>query len=262
MKTYLSGGSVSVTIDLTDDDGQDYEATSVFYRVFDEADVDVIAPSFAPGFVGGSTSVTITVGEADNTLAVGTLKGIRTIELIITNTNGTFNKLVTYAIATSTQLTKGVNSYQTLSEALLSSLDIPNLIAWESATEKERISALIEAHGRLGKLRYSIKSLVDSQNHLSMSNEINNMAQLSADELAGLPVEFLTALRKAQIAEADTALGGDPIDEQRRGGLMATSIGEVSQMYRPGAPLVMAVSARALRYLTGYVKFGVGIGRT
>lgn len=262
MKSYYSGFDTAITIDLVDDDGNQYIANSAQYRVLDESEVEIVPPGAATLQDAGA-SVLVSVPALSNTLAPGVFRGLRRIELMVNTGEGTVLQSESYMIVANEQLIVGVNSYQAYSEAQLNSMDIPNLAAWGDATQKERIAALVESHTRLGRLQYSISSLADAQDRLTPAavTNISNMAELTAAELSALPGSFMLALKKAQIIEADTALGGDPIDEQRRGGLMSTSIGEVSQMYRPGAPLVLAVSARALRYLTGYVKFGMKIGR-
>jgi hypothetical protein len=90
---------------------------------------------------------------------------------------------------------------------------------------------------------------------------ITNIGLLTAAEIEALPALFLQALRMAQIAESDSILGGDPVGELRREGLMSKTVGESSQMYRPGKPLVMPVSDRAMRYLAGYVRRSLVVGR-
>jgi len=260
MKTYLASNDVVETIILDDDDGVPYAATGVTYRVYDENDVNVVSTTPVT-LVDGALDVAITVGASSNELPIGQVRGLRTIELLIETASGMFGKRVSYVVLNGEVVVKGENSYQTFSEALLGAMDLPGLVAWQDATRDERVAALVDSHSRLAKLRFSIK-YDNGQTRLGGATEIADIRNLSLEEFLALPLEFISSLQKAQIVEADTALGGDPIDEQRRGGLMSSTVGEVSQMYRSGTPLILPVSERALRHLTGYVKFGIGVGRS
>lgn len=262
MDVYRSGSAVSATISLIDSFGISIVAASVDYRVVDESGVELKAIA-ATGFAAGDTVVTIAVSGLLNQLAVDKLKGLRILELKITDDLGSVIYLShEYAIEVETGLVMMVNSYQTLNQAKLLTLDMPDQIAWMSANDRRKQAALIEAFERIGKLRFNI---YDS-NFPSRDNLIypaaSHLNSLTSVEFAQLPTLFTNAVLKAQIIEADVILGGDPISKKREEGLMSNSVGESSVMFRPGKPLITAVSKRALDQLSGWVTFSIQIGRT
>ena len=87
-----------------------------------------------------------------------------------------------------------------------------------------------------------------------------NIGNISEVDLTLIDSDLLAAIAKAQIAEADFMMGGDTVEDKRRTGLMSETVGESSNMFRPGKPLVLAGSEKALRYLTGYITWSRRIG--
>ena len=164
--------------------------------------------------------------------------------------------------------------------ALLTALDIPALEAWDGASEDQRIAALIDARERIVQLNFNLlnsnvnfgqdslqyvpegqyQSSYVARNSLFIFH--GNLAILTPQQFTTLPERFKTALRKAQVAEADRILGGDPYDEKRQSGLVMEQVGESRQMFRAGKALTLPVCRRALGYLSYYVTFNKRIGRS
>lgn len=279
MNSYRSGSLVIEEILLLSDVGNTYDAISVDYRVLDETDTELVTSTSISTFVAGDVSVTITVPTMINTLPMGELKGMRAIELKLTLADTTVFYFTTYyVVARESTLITMTNSYQTLSQAKLMLLDMPDMLGWESATDKKRSAAMIESFYRLGLLKYDIYGLlIPSRENTVVTNRLNldlldtqavsyyrtrpSLSTLSLEEFIGLPILFTDAVKKAQISEADIILGGDPVQKKRDEGLMSESVGESSSMFRPGVPLALPVNKRTLNYLSGWVTYRAHIGR-
>ena len=74
--------------------------------------------------------------------------------------------------------------------------------------------------------------------------------------------EAREAAMQAQLAEANDVLEVDSIAERRRQGLILETIGEVKQMFSSIIPAQMAVSSKAMSYLSRYLASGKKIGRS
>ena len=247
MNIYRDGSSVIAAIKYIDGNGNAIEPVNVSYVIYDEERTEIVSQTVV-ALAAGDTEASITVDGLHNVLGEEEDRILRVVEITMTTVNSEkFTNTFVYIIEVSDTLDVMWNSYQTYEQALLNSMNIANLPGWEAATEQKRKSALAEAFHLLGKLSY--KDIDDL-------NAYDDAAFLELDET------FQYSIRLAQIAEADNLLGGNSLDEQRRNGLMASSIGEVSQMYRSGKPVIMPVCTRALRLLTGFIKFGMNIGRS
>ncbi len=276
---YLSGTDVSVVIPFADQAGNQLAVTSAKYRVTNQAGVELTPPTDAT-LETDAASVTVQIPAAKNTVAVGATREIRNVELYCVVGGNTVILSQAYALTSTAPLQTGLNSFQTYSEALLTALDIPALEAWDGASEDQRIAALIDARERIVQLNFNLlnsnvnfgqdslqyvpegqyQSSYVARNSLFIFN--GNLAILTPQQFMTLPERFKTALRKAQVAEADRILGGDPYDEKRQSGLVMEQVGESRQMFRAGKALTLPVCRRALGYLSYYVTFNKRIGRS
>ena len=276
---YLGGTDVSVVIPFVDQAGNQLVVTSAKYRVTNQAGSELIGPTNV-SVATDATSVTLQIPAAVNTVAVGATREIRNVELYCVASGNTIILSQAYALTSTSPLQTGLNSFQTYSEALLTALDIPALEAWDSASEEQRIAALIDARERIVQLNFNLlnsnvnfgqdslqyvpegqfQSSYVARNSLFIFN--GNLAILTPAQFNTLPERFKSALRKAQVAEADRILGGDPYDEKRQSGLVMEQVGESRQMFRTGKALQLPVCRRALGYLSYYVTFNKRIGRS
>lgn len=248
MLRYANESAVTVTLDSADKAGNPINAATAEYRVVDETGADVVARVAVPGFTAGDTSVTINVTSLQNTLAAGSNRALRKVYVYLTAADGTsvVNETA-FIIETQDYLQRGSNSFQTYEEAIFKSLDIPNLDSWDAASDQERKAALVAAYHQMVRLTF-----VDDDGY-----DIYDIADYTSVELDAMTTGLYEALKRAQIVEADELMSGDGVADLRRDGLMASSIGEVSQMFRPGKPILLPISRRALRYLAGYVSYAI-----
>lgn len=289
MDIFLAGTPVALTVALQDRNGNALEVASIEYRIVKQDGSEVVARAPLASFGGGSEAVIEVPAEINavaeiNPAAVTAaqidsffVRESRTVELFCTDGIGNtvlLNK--TYALEPAETLIAGLNSFQSFSQAELVAMDIPQLAGWNSSGEKDKIAALIEARLQICQLRFNIiNSNVNwGQDNLNYVPEgayptpyagmfmfNGNLALITPSNFAHLPPRFKLALCRAQVAQADAVLGGDPVDVRRKEGLILESIGEVKQMFRGGKPLDLPVSRRALKYLSPFVSFSQRIGR-
>lgn len=292
MNIFLAGTPVALVIPLADRSGNLLAVDAVSYRVVDHTGKEIVALNPLTGFAVGDTEATVTVpGILNNIVGIPAnltgqqidafqVRETRTVELLLTVASNTILLNQAYALEPTDPLVVGINSYQTFAQAELCALDIPNMAAWNAATDGDKIAALVDARSHINQLNFwmmnsnanwgqdalnfvpegqFVTSFAAGGGHSFLFN--GNLALLTPTQFLKLPVRFLMALSKAQVAEADSIMGGDPVSERRKEGLLLESIGEVKQMYRSGKPLDLPVSKRALRYLSQFVSFSKRIGR-
>lgn len=260
---FLAGTDLAFTIPLTDDGGAAFVAASAEFRVLDGEHVQLTPYAPVPGFVAGSGSALVTVLAAQNALPAGVVEAAREIELRCTLADSSRKLVVkTYTLQAETgTLVRGVNTIVTLASADMLADRMTAASSWLSSNRKQKIAALIEAYGRLSKLRLIPLDnfYYDRGSNPFRAHTATSLADLSVSEVMELDGKLLDALAHAQVAEADVILSGDPIAARRREGLILDTIGEVKQMFRGGKPLELPVSRRALDYLSAYVSLGAKV---
>jgi hypothetical protein len=273
MDAFLHGTEVKLVVPLTDAVGNQLSVSAIEYRVVDQLGVELVPKTTVTGFVADATTATITVLVASNTLPVGAARALRQVDLYCTVGGNIVLLTAAYAITQPDVLVVGVNSFQSYAAAQFIALDIPNIAGWDGASDAQRTAALIDAREHVCQLSFQRLNQRFGQNSLdylpegtrdvgsNMFGFTGDLKQLTPAQFTGLPPEFLAALYKAQVAEANVILGGDPVEAKRLDGLLLDSVGESRQMFRPGKPLQLPVSRRALAYLSQFVTFSKRIGR-
>ena len=240
MEIYRDGSIVKVEMQFVDDNDNLVSPTSATYRVLSEDNTELVAETTVT-INDGDSGTAITVNSPENTLAVGAIKGLRTVELTMVTALGIVTSTSRYVVEAANTLVVGETSFQTYNQALLTSLDMVGIDIWSGSTDRQKKAAMIEAYVNITKLNF-------------------NIGNISEVDLTLIDSDLLAAIAKAQIAEADFMMGGATVEDKRRTGLMSETVGESSNMFRPGKPLVLAVSEKALRYLTGYITWSRRIG--
>lgn len=277
MAAYLTGSSSTITLDLVYEDGSAIEVQSVTYALYNKADVQLIAPTSVLTFAVGDTFATVTIAGINNTLAVSELSDVRKLLMFATTPTGEVVKLEKiYIIKSSTELSFMVNSYQTIQEAELTAYNIPNLEAFEFASQSAKTSALKEAFNHLGMMTYSVDynylggslDYVTEFNTMTSGSPVSNVGRrttvvnkinlLPPSYIAMLPDNFIAKLRVAQVIEANYILSGDESVDDR---VVTRKVGESTTTWGQNKVLSLSVSKRALESLTGYLHYGSNLGR-
>lgn len=228
------------------------------------------------------SEVIVQTSEEVNTLKEETSRDIRIICLKAkTRSGAVFSLEYAYGLTIADPLTVGVNSFMTYRQAQKMAMDMPKLNNWESMSQSQRISALLEAKQRICRLAFDFGQVqldMTKQDYVVQAagkprcvqvGEIFGvyggsvkLEDLSVEDFEALPTKFRIALMQAQLAEANDVLEVDSIAERRRQGLILETIGEVKQMFSSIIPAQMAVSSKAMSYLSRYLASGKKIGRS
>lgn len=264
MDVYGSGTDVIVTVDLIDAQGNVITPDSASYEVFDESGASLTIGVLV--VAGNESSLDVTVGAAFNGLVSPAVQGARLVRLAVVSSSGTHQIEKAYVIETPAFLSIPTESGQTELQANMLAVNIPGLDAWETATDRERKSALRVAWERLSRLAYRPWRDYDDSSAVSADNQSLLLGDFRLNELdaakwAALPAPFVAALKRAQLVEANIALAGDPVWDRRVDGLLSKTVGESSEMFRSGKPVINAVSSKTMRELAGFIDFSLRIGR-
>lgn len=274
MNVFSANTAVTLDVPLQDRNGNPLSVSGVSYRVTDQNGTELVPVTTLDGFIANAPVATIVVPAEINALAADTLMALRQVTLLCTVGANTVTLHAPYGLSVFDPLKSGVNSFMTYAQAQFVALTLTGIEGWDGADEQARIVALIEARTRILRLNFdpygrnntnqSVLSLIPNGSRVVRAPGVawvGDLSLLTPEQFNQLPVDFMTALRQAQLVEANAILGGDTIDQKRRDGLVQDNIGESRQMFRSGKPLELPVARRTLGYLTGYVTYSLRTGR-
>lgn len=251
MKVYAAETAVDLVIPLIDDEGRDLAASAVSYRVLDdESNVVQASTSLTGPF---AAKVTITVSSATNTLATGTI-GFRRVEVTITTATAVEKSTVDYLLEKTQPFLIPDNSFMTYETALIVARMVTPLVGWDTASAETRKFALFRAFDQLKSFTYQFRLTTGDV-------ETTTITELDEESFAVITTSQLADFRKAQLMQADYLLGGSAIEKNIQDGLQSSTIGEISQFYRPRPTLNLAVCRNALSYIGKYIDWNMKIGR-
>ena len=251
MKVYAAKTAVDIVVPLVDDEGRDLVPTAVSYRILDDEGGVVQAPLTVSGPF--SNKVTITVSAANNTLFGATI-GFRRVEITITTVAAVEKVNIDYILEETQPFVVPSNSFMTYETALVVARMVTPLNGWDAASPETRRFALFRAFDQLNAFTYQFR-------YTTGDIETMTIAELDAESFDLMMTSQLADFRKAQLMQADFLLGGSPIEKDIQDGLQSSTIGEVSQFYRPRPTLNLAVCKNALSYIGKYIDWNVKIGR-
>lgn len=286
---YTAGTDVTLTVPIpTDTDGNTVTPTAISYSVTDAAGVAIVTgvsvtlPTPDPS----ATTLAVVIPAIDNTLipvAVDPLTGsvpfksirdLRVVTVTVTWATGTLDNTQSYIINNASPLIRMVNSFITWPETILARYEMSNLDGWDAASDPERVAALGLAWKNMLSLRYRFPIGVASQSRImdfygsSVDNVFGRIFMVMADisfynaaDFAAWPQLFTQALTRAQMAEANNILLGDPIGDKRNAGVLSETTGESSMSFRKVPEVRMPVCPSALIQLRGYIQTSVLVAR-
>jgi hypothetical protein len=252
---YPENTEVTVTVDLP----ANATLSAVTRTVLDETGVG-ISPS-QPVSLPAPGDVTIDITISANLNVSPGRRAARVVQVSFATDKGIFTSQVIYVIAKPDQLIPLENTFVSSAEAALTRLDMPALDGWDASDETNRNAALITAHRSLCKLSYRYKNnAAILQSRVTWGEPessgyiyIVDIESLAAEEWAQVPILVRQALQRAQMAEADVLLKGDPVGDKRRAGIVSETVGESSMFLKQTPEVRMGVSAEALEHLAGYI---------
>lgn len=277
MERYLAGTSVKATISLTDRFGNKIEAVSVEYEVLDQTGATKVERTPVTGFDPTEDSFIVTVpASANSVTGTSVPREMRRVTAYLKQAdNSEIPQSVVYAVERDDPLIVGINSFQTLDGAEMTSMDIAVPDDWDMADEKDKIRALIDARNRICTLSFDLSVLNRQMNDVSFIPEgvsltgtrmslwsiKGNLSELTIEQFNNLPPIFLRALREAQVMDAVETLAPDKVAKKRMQGLILDTIGETKQMFTSARPVESAASKGAMKILSRFLTSTITLGR-
>ena len=260
---YLAGNDVTLPIELLDDDGNTILGNSVTYKVTDERGAVIVPITLLATFTANDISITLVITALQNTLPVTTdvtsLRGLRFIEIYISNDTGIVKKEFSYIIESDNLLVAGINSFQSYQLAIFNAGSIDKVNAFNAAHKSDKIIALIRSRQLIGRL--SFKYGFDNFQYLSRNFHSREILLATQAQFEAYPVQFKEALARAQVIQANDLLDDNEVTQLRKDGLTSIQVGEAKQSFRFDAPLETVVSRRTMKELAKYINYTVRVSR-
>ena len=259
---YPANTPASFTIPLTDGAGNPVSPVTVTWNVLDEDGGQLNDSAVILNVAPGTTSIEINVPSDLNALVEGQIRGVRVVAIDFDGLG--LSTSVSYMVERTAALVVMTNSFQTYERGLVTRAELGQALpAFDSAVKNRQVAALETAFRKLCRIQYKFALSGDPRNYVNWDEEIGvdhriyrvvrDISLITPDEFAAFTDGFKSALRRAQIVEANAVLGGDPITEKRLSGIVSETVGESSMFLKSAAPLTLPVSRAAFTELTGYV---------
>lgn len=283
MLTYPENYDVTLNVPFIDRNGNTVTPVSISANLYDETDA-LIANLGAITFDPAQPSVNITIPAASNVLQAGVIRAGRILRVAIVTAAGTLNTSTSYIVESDTTLVFMKNTWLSLEAAEIRALDHVDFLGWAGASDSERKTALVNAFNRITMLPMKFLNPASVQNNvdpavLAIDTPWDIIAEwyrstqnytfidgggwtdLTADTFnTTFPVEFQTALRNAQIIEANYILTSNPYLVKSLQGVESEKVGESSVTLRR-VLVDYGIGPQTLRALAGFLNSKIKIAR-
>lgn len=245
---YPAGQSRSFSVEFVDSDGNPVTPASASYVLLDDSESEVIPQtlldvSSAPSFVD------ILIDAPFNALS-GSNRAFRQLIVSFQDSQGSsFVVEVPYLLESIGSVVAGENSFASYGSLVLESLNLANMEAFNEATISDQRAALINAWHNISNV--SITGI----------DNITRTNQITSDVLNTLSSRVLQKLKQSQLIEANFILGGNPVEDRRRTGMISDSSGESAQFFRTSKPIELPICKEAANALRGLINWNMKLAR-
>lgn len=264
MKAYPEDFSVIVEIPLTDLNGDPLTDILDITGTLHDAEDRIVEDAIPVPFMSGDSQVELTIHGSLNRLDPREVKSARVLRVAIETTQGTIRKSFSYLIVGDVRLEMMVNSFMSEEMVDLMVGDMTSLSGWTSAPTEQRISALVEAYNKVTRIPLRFFERDEDGRQLRTADHIilpHMWSAITPAKFLTYPDDFKSALRRAQITEANELLQGDGLMRRHRGGVVSETIGESSVTLKPGSVIDYGMSSQTMNCLRGFVYSVVKIAR-
>lgn len=260
-------------LDLT---GVKIPAVSASWELLDE-NGEILDAGAVADFDAALDSVTFEVPGSSLSLTAGTSVAGREVVVYLTGADSSETEVRDYFLVTSpTPLSVMNNSFVTYPEALAIRTQFAAMHGWDGVDRERQCMALAQAFRNLCRMSYKVPGYngsIDNQDKAywgvgtdegifwDRGGRRVRVATLTPKQFRELPDAFRTALKRAQLAEAGSLLGGDPIEEKRRSGIISETVGESSAFFVSRPYLSLPISKPAYEEVARYIYMKIGISR-
>lgn len=250
MNKVIAGQSAVIHVDFEDPFGNFITPSEATYSITDEngtaLKADVVINATSP-------SELIVVPDSDNLLEPGQISAYRMVVVKFKDETGnTYTNAHHYIIQRVSTLEVGVTGFGTMGELMIQSTRMPELDELLAFSPEKITEALAGAYFNIGRLNVELKA---------GNVTFNSTFDMKAEDVLALDTRDRLRLIQAQLIEANFLLGGNPVEQRRRMGLLSESVGEVSQFFRTVRPVILPVSDDCARILSPYIRRSLRIAR-
>lgn len=199
--------------------------TNMQYEVLDADSVVLQAKTDVPGFNASNATTQVNISEAINTTAAK--RDARLLNCYLVTATGEYIVTQVYVLTgNQLNLTPLEDSFMTFADSVLTRFKMAEEQEYyDSLSDEIKAVALEEAFNRIRKLKFRIGTTI-----------ITDIKSLSLSAFQALDADFLLALKKAQIAEANNIVENSPIRDKIRSGVISETIGESSMFFSRTLP--------------------------
>lgn len=263
MNTYLQGVNIDINIPLLNDIGEDLDNVSkVTWILYDENE-KLLTSGEVTDFDEELASVRVeakyNLVDKDEQSEVRLL-----VATLMCDNEKSYTHKFYYILQSEAILQYGKNSILTYMQALKLTPTIATLVSWNSATEAQQKTALLNAFTNLSRLRLHRGCAGDDADYEAyrvIGSAPVTLTDFPEKAWAKFSTQFKKDFQLAQMMEAEYLLGGDGVEQLRHKGVMSYTVGEVKQFYRTSTPLEMGCCKDALRYVGRYIQYHSTIAR-
>lgn len=225
MPEFASNTTITINIPY-EYNGNTLTLTNFEYELSDANSVVLLPRQADPNFNPANTSSDIIIDAALN--ASTEKRDVRMLTCYLTTADGEFIIPQVYTLkGNSLLLTPLVDSFMTYPESVLVRSKIAEEMAfYDALTPELAVIALENSFDKLSGLKFQIGTTV-----------ISDIKSLTLAAYNALDANFLLAIKKVQIIEANLIVENSPIRDKIRAGIISETIGESSMFFRQsGAP--------------------------
>lgn len=256
-RQFTAGKPAKISIVLVDDMDTAVVASAVTWTLFNEVGEE-LATGTASNFTAEDPAavVELTVEQTSTEVPAAA----REIVLQCETADGAVEVREAFLFVSSAPLKVCVNSFQTPTEAVLTRAEIARLEAYDAASKMQRTAAMIEAYRRILRVSVQIPQAFDI-NNIAWCQRRVPLARLTESDFRRLPQGFLTAIRRAQLVEANSLLAVNTVEQKRREGVVSETIGEASMFLSSKPYLNLPISRATYEELKAFVVLVIEVAR-
>lgn len=257
-------------ISLNDDTGTPYDGVSASWELFDARGNSVVAGVVAD-YVASAATAVFEIDGTNLALPEGETNAGFELVVYLTMSDGSETEVRDYFLVVARNpLAVATNSFVSYPEAIALRQEFGQLVGWDGNDQTRHAQALIEAYRRLCRMSFKVPGFVASGKDQKsamyglgtdapwISSPRVRVSTLTLEQFDALPAPFRRALKRAQLAEANVLLGGDPVGDKRKAGIISETIGETSAFFQSKPYLNLPISKQAFEEVRRYVYLRVG----
>lgn len=225
MLEFASNTSITISVPY-EYNGQSLTLTNFEYELSDANSVVLLPRQADPNFSALNTASELVLGASLN--ASTAKRDVRMLTCYLTTVDGEFVVPQVYTIkGNPLKLTPLEDSFMTYPESVLIRSKIAEEMTYYDDLPAElAVIALENSFTRLATLKFQVGVTV-----------VDDIKSLTIDAFNALDADFLLALKKVQIIEANLIVENSPIKDKIRAGIISETIGESSMFFRQSGPL-------------------------